>query len=275
MRSGASGLQRRLKSVRSIEQLTRAMKTVAISKYNRTLQQLKVLRPYEEELQRMAAHVAGAADSPSTGSKVLFVVVTANRGLCGSYNTDLWNWFKAHTAQMSEPWQLYLVGHWGIERGREQMGDKVLKTVAISDQPTPQEADALAEDLKSLYATGEYSRVMLVSQRFENILRQEPQSVQLLPREGREAQQGDLLILPDKAAMEAQLQERSFRMRVFALLLEAMAGAHGAMLMAMRTANDNAENMGREMERKLNRLRQSSVTTQVLELARSAAEPLD
>jgi len=111
--------------------------------------------------------------------------------------------------------------------------------------------------------------ISFISQAFRNILSQSPQIQRLLPLEQTQGSGEEILLcLPDRLSVSKAVAARCMQARVHELLLSAMAGAHGASLMAMRTATDNSQNMEQELERKLNHIRQTSVTTQVLELSR-------
>ena len=156
MKSSARSIQRRLKSVRSIGQLTRAMKTVAVSKYNRSLSRLTVIRPYQAQMKRLAESLGMPAGESPSGQKALYVAVTANRGLCGTYNNNLWSFLKDSMAVDTRRCDLILCGQWGVERGREQMPDMVLNTWPLHDLPSSADADALAQELEHLLKTGNY-----------------------------------------------------------------------------------------------------------------------
>lgn len=272
MKSGARALQRRLRSVRSIAQLTRAMKTVAVSKYNRALVQWRNIRPYQEALKHMAAMVGTSGQAGGGGTHVLYVLITANRGMCGVYNSDLWSFFRSTSAEQDAPWRVLLLGNWGVQRAREQLPkDTVLGVLPMNDLPRAEDAWALADRLEDEWASGQYGSIVLVAQAYENVLRQVPTATTIFPRQGLDASSNDdLLVLPERDALSAEIRNRDLRTTLYEQMLASMTGAHGAMLMAMRSANDNAETMGDAIERRMNRLRQTAVTTQVLELSRGA-----
>lgn len=272
MKTGSRALQRRLRSVRSIAQLTRAMKTVAVSKHSRAQALWRGVRPYQEALARMADTVGIEDAGEAQGAEALYVVMTANRSLCGSYNSDLWAFLRAQLAAEKRPYRLLMLGHWGAQRAAEQLAEHVLDSLPLSDLPRSADAWALADRLEQEWATGRYAAIVLVAQGYVNILKQVPEAAQLFPRAGTAAHGAadGLLMLPGRAGLAQEIRRRDLRVRLYGQMLAAMTGAHGAMLMAMRSANDNAETMGRDIERRFNRLRQSAVTTQVLELARGA-----
>lgn len=271
MKSGSRSLQRRLRSVRSIAQLTRAMKTVAVSKYNRVQNQWNRIAPYQEALTNMAAAVGTQAVPDTAGRKVLYMIFTANRGLCGSYNSELWSFVKKTLAQQDMPYDLLVAGHWGILRAQEQMPQHLLGTVPMNDLPTAAQAWDLAERLETAWASGEYASIILLAQSYKNIMNQVPAQTVLFPAPGHtQDEAADVLMLPEREKLAAHIQNRALRIQLYVTMLASMTGAHGAMLMAMRSASDNAETMVSDIERRVNRLRQTSVTTQVLELARGA-----
>lgn len=268
MKENASAIKRRLKSVQSIGQMTSAMKTVSLSKYNRVLARLKAIRPYSAQCARLLALVGSKDASDGEQGTTYFVAVTANRGLCGSYNIDLWGKLEQTLARQTKPYRLVLCGQWGIDRSRERHLENIDKTFAFHDVPNAAEAAELSAYLEGLWQGCQAGEISFISQAFRNILSQSPQIQRLLPLEQTQGSGEEILCLPDRLSVSKAVAARCMQARVHELLLSAMAGAHGASLMAMRTATDNSENMEQELERKLNHIRQTSVTTQVLELSR-------
>lgn len=274
MKGSARSIKRRLKSVTSIGQLTRAMKTVAISKYNRTLNRLAATRAYRQELAGVI-ELSGAFETaaPAGAQDVVYVVITANRGLNGAFNADLWALLEKVLAEETRPYVLVVCGQWGIGRAQERKTPNVIQTFAVSDLPEASQAAAIARYLRALWQKSQTQEINFVSQAFHNILRQSPQVHRLLPFDPPRQPSAEVIFVPRREGIVADLVERRLQSEVYKTLLSHMAGAHGATLMAMRTANDNALTMQRQLERTLNRIRQAAVTTQVLELSRYESAP--
>ncbi len=273
MKSSARSIRRRLKTVSSIGQLSRAMKTVAVSKYNRASACLAAMRPYRRQCRHLmeTAGIPGVSPGPEAKA-VCYVVLTANRGLSGSYNTEIWNLMESTLRAEKRPCSLVLAGRWGEARMGADKPGQLRRVFTISDIPTREEADSLARFLWDTWQEGQIQEISFISQRFHNILHQTPAIRQVLPIPSLPGRGEDTLFVPGQEQIVQDLIFRSLRADVHEIMLGAMAGAHGAMLMAMRTAMDNAQAMHAQLERTLNRLRQTAVTTEVLELSRAWGE---
>lgn len=273
MKDNARSLKRRLKSVSSIGQMTNAVKTVAAAKYNRSFSRLSAVREYRKRCMDLLAET-GIEESPvpDKADKVLYVLVTANRGLCGSYNQDIWKLAQETFADQTAPYRVLVCGRWGASRATEHRLAGLAGTLEISDIPSSRDADSLAGTILRLWETGEYTRVDFIVQRFQNILNQSPVIKTLWPMPKTEAISAGMLFLPDRETVMRKLIKRAFSAAIHESLMAAMTGAHGATLMAMRTASDNAREMAEDLERSYNHIRQTLVTTQVLELSRVKSE---
>lgn len=270
MNGGIRSLRRRIKSITSTEQMTKAMKTVAVSKYNHALARLNGFGPYADKCRELLLSSGGFHAEPKEGAEneVVYVLLTANRGLCGAYNLDLMReaerLIKAETRRCS----LVVCGKWGADYAASKKLPNVIKTFVFADIPEYEDAAQLTELLCSLYLEGRAGEVCFISQHFKNILTQIPTVTSFLPKgEPETAADGDYIYVPDRDAIRRELTRRCLNAEVYKLLLSAASGAHGAMLIAMRTASDNSTAMLSQLELKLNRMRQSAVTTEVLELS--------
>ncbi len=266
-------LKRRIKTVSNTEQVTHAMRTVAVSKYNRVHKQAQSFAPYRAECARLLSFVGdGGEAARGADAPVCYVVVTANRGLCGGYNEELLAALKRKLAAEEEPYNVIVCGRWGADNAAARGVEHIAGSLALSDVPTYEEALALYRSLRALWDGGEARRVVFAYQAFRNILTQVPTAFTLLPADTVEAAEDeDTLFVPDRESILPQLREQCLAAQVYGLLLTAAEGAHGAMLVAMRTASDNSHEMLSSLELELNRLRQAAVTTEVIEIAGGAA----
>ena len=270
MKGTIHSLKRRIKSIRSTGQMTNAMKTVAISKYNRTLAALQLFTPYYDACSALLAEVGFAPNGNEIkrGNKICFVVLTANRGLCGTYNNDV---FKK-LSEVIPPDGNYCVvicGRWGQNSYKSKQIQNVIKCFDIPDIPDYGSASALAAYLQGLYESDtEIGSVRFVMQEFINIMTQIPTENEYLPPAVLDtAAQTEYVFDPDKAQLSQGLQTRCLNAAVYKYLLSSAVGAHGAMFVAMRTSAENSEEMLNNLELELNRMRQTAVTTQVIEIA--------
>lgn len=274
--SSAQELKRRIRTVATTEQVASAMRTTAMSKYTRTHAKSQDFHRYLDECLRLL-HLLGSADAAPDGvcrrRRVCYVAITANRGLCGDYNEALFRFLKQTLAQEQEESCLILCGKWGAERVASRGLENVIDVFPVDSVPAYAQAKALYLRILELWTRGEVDRVVFVYQRFRNILTQTPVCEQIFPvaptEEGAAAQ--DVIFVPGREEMLPRLREQCLAAQVYGILLNAAEGAHGAMLMAMRTAADNCAEVRAALELELNRMRQAAVTTEVLEISGGAA----
>ena len=266
-------LRHRIRSVGSTEQMTRAMRTVAVSKYSRVQATAQAFEPFRDACGRLLQAVGGTGDAPRPVVKrVCYVCVTANRGLCSSYNLEVIRYLTELLAKEEHDYSVILCGRWGEENAAGCGVGHIAETIPIPDTPDYGKALELTRHLRKLWTDGTADEVVLVWQRFRNILTQTPDSVRLLPFAGSEAVPAEerYLFLPDRESLLPGLREQCLTSQVYGILLSAASGAHGAMLVAMRQAADNSAEMLAALELQLNRMRQATVTTEVLELSSGA-----
>lgn len=270
------GLRSRIRSVTATQQMTSAMKTVAVSKYNRLVARRNAFAEYNKRCNEVLDTLGGIelrtpAKIKNPG-KICYVVMTANRGLCGAYNSELKRYFKELIGEEQKPWCMVLCGRWGFEN-LASVDSEVLRKFHFKDVPEYHEADELAKYLEDLYFSGEVAEVRIVSQSFVNIITQKPDCHTFLPNEHSNEKKDidpDMLFLPTRKEVMDEVVDRYLTAQIFGTLLTVAMGANGSMLMAMRTASDNSTEMLSQLELKLNRVRQASVTSEVLDISNSA-----
>lgn len=262
-------LRRRIRALNSTEQLTRAMRTVAASKYSRLQQMAKRYAPYAET----SLQFLQAADTPDVAkrntNRVLYVCFTANRGLCGAYNIDLMRALSARLASEERECGVIFAGRWGAENAAVYEIDPVLRSFPAEDFPTFPQAQALSAYLWEQWESGQVSEVCLVFQQGRSILTLEPVFKPLLPLPVSQHSDTEVFMEPGPESLLPKLQAQYVSATVYSAMLTAAEGAQGAMMNAMRQASDNAADMLRELTLEKNRLRQQAVTTEMLELAGS------
>jgi len=209
----------------------------------------------------------------------LYVLISGNRGLCGGYNHELFTFFadliKSRSAEAGECLTL-ACGRMAIEHCSEK-SVPVCAEFALSDVPTYAEAERLCRLLTGLYSGRGVSEVLIVHQRFINMLKHEPAVTRLFPPEhgddaskedsARRTYPDDVLYVPDVDTVRRSLLQLYLTQQVYTLLLQCACGAQAATLMAMRSAYDNAEATALALETTINRRRQAEVTQSVLETA--------
>ena len=276
-------LRRRIKSAAATRQMAEAMKMVSVSRLRRVQSRAAGARDYETncaELMAAAAAAAGGALPPALrppqGGEPCRVLLTGSRGLCGTYHHELLNWFSALTAEQPGG-SVVVCGRWGCERAASLPLPVLRAFPGGGDLPTLAECREITDYLTELYCSGRACRVELVYQDFRSALKREPVCRTFLPaaETGGAAEAPVYDFEPEAGAVLEALTDRYLRTFFYAAALSAAAGEHSARLTAMSSAADNAAELGAELTGRLNRARQSAVTTELLELLGGSALPED
>lgn len=282
MAENKKAVLRRIKGFKSMMQITKAMKMVDAAKLRRA--QVKVLsaRPYARELAKTLGRLVkggAGANHPllaqRTGTPtVAYVVITADRGLAGSYNVNLIR--KAQTAMRADPRPLKLVaiGRKGRDFFRKRGVEPTLEFAGFGDEITFALARQMVSQIIDLYLKGEVDEVRLVYTEFVNPVTQRPKEVQLLPVLPPEGEAGgsemDYIYVPDAEAVLGTLVPRFAETVFYQSLLEAKASEHGARMTAMGNATDNAKELIGKLQLQYNRARQAGITREISEIVGGA-----
>jgi F-type H+-transporting ATPase subunit gamma len=293
-------LRRRIRSVKNTQQITKAMKMVAASKLRRAQERIMSARPYAVQMHRVLSSVAARVDpsihpllqsrTPGTDSKTLTIVVTGDKGLCGSFNT---NAIKAAGAFIVETPGKSILGLVG-RKGRDffvRRGFAVLfEQVGIFQKLQFQEARSIAQAAVDAFVSGEVDRVVLVYNEFKSVMTQRVVVDQLLPivredmaQASAAAPQGgspgagylpvDYLYEPSPQEIFDQLLPRYVEVQVYRALLESNASFFAAQMTAMDTATKNSGEMIADLTLYMNKVRQAAITREIIEVV-SGAEAL-
>lgn len=261
------------------------MKLVAAARLLKAQERATKARPYAEGMRALMANLATMGDMPEHPllqrrevQRYIVVPVTAERGLCGSFNTNLIR--KAHDfiRRRDEIAEIASVGRKGQQYFLKR-GFPVLHHLSLpTSGPTIDHARELTNFLVHRFVEGETDAVFLAFSRFHSAIRQTPEVVQLLPIEPPTAEGGEradgfsraYTFEPEPAELLAQLLPRYALTVVFQALLESNASEHGARMTAMTSATDNAGEMIRVLTLQANRQRQASITKEILEIVAGA-----
>lgn len=267
-------LKKHLHSIQMTGQLAGAMKTVSAAKLNRLNGALQRFSTYEDLCQQILdrfggdlaeMYPCGAPDAPGC-----YVVLGANRGLCGGYNIELYSYADQLLRQSIPAGSLLVVvGKHAIAHYRES-GLPIYREYTLPDTFRYEDCMALFDEIVGLYTNGTVSSVTLVYQHFVNMLTQTPQSHQLLPLTMVDAHTDmavEELYVPDRETVLGAAANTCLHADFYSHLLEAGAGNQAATLIAMRSAFDNAESSAAALESAISRKRQSDVTSSVIETA--------
>ncbi len=280
----------RIVSVSSTQQITKAMKMVAAAKLRRAQDSIMQMRPYAQKLGEMLATVSSGSetgtDSPykqeRAVGKVLIVMVTSDRGLCGAFNTNVIKAAMAHTAANYADLarqgnvEVLAIGKKAAE-GMTRRGFQVNKEFQnIFMQLSFAGVKEAAESIMTMFASGQYDRVDLIFNEFKNVATQIIRTEQYLPiaAEPAEGQGGrpniNYIFEPEEEKIVNELIPKSLKIQLYRAVLESNAAEHGARMTAMDKATDNAQELLKELRLVYNRTRQAAITKEILEIVGGA-----
>ncbi len=261
-------LKSKLKSIDSLKSFTGAVRTVSSAKFSRLTAIRKSFDEYAAACKAASKLLSGSIKPPDgCEDRTAYVVFTANKSLCGDYNTELCKYIESIVTKNDT---VYVCGRWGETHLMTRFSAKEVFT--RSDIPTDGESEAMAKRLISEVESGNISRVILVYQRFVNMLKHEPTQKQLLPFETDKSEYDDCIYVPDKQSTARAVMEKCIDAACRSVMIEAATGSQAATVMAMRNAYDSACELHDGLLLQINRIRQGSVTSDVLETSSRAKE---
>lgn len=281
---GLKEVDRRIKSVRNTQQITRAMKMVAAAKLRKAESRAKKARDYFEQIQavtRRAVSKGGGQRllAPRDVQRVGFVVITSARGLAGPYNANVLRQavIKMHEVGGKNP-GAFAIGRKGRDYLAHRNIDILQEFLGVGDDPTFHQARAIAHEVLQRYLDHDVDEVWLTYTKFINPLTHEVKTLRILPVEEPAAQEPALVrsyvFEPDPETVFDDLLPRYVEIVIFSALLESKASEHGARMTAMDSASKNADELIRQMILMRNRLRQAAITREIAELV-SGSEALE
>jgi F-type H+-transporting ATPase subunit gamma len=285
-------LRRRIRAVKNTQQITKAMKMVAASKLRRAQERMMSARPYALQMQRVLANVASRVD-PSIHpllavrehrpeSRTLVIVVTGDKGLCGSFNTNAIKGAATYISTSPEICTLGLVGR----KGRDFFGRRgfsvMFEQVGIFQKLRFDEAQVIARTAIDAFVGEDVDRVVLIYNEFKSVMTQRLVVEQLLPISRRDvegsepapsqpaASQIDYLYEPSPQGIFNELLPRYIESQVFRALLESNAAFFAAQMTAMDTATKNSADMISSLTLYMNKVRQAAITREIIEVVSGA-----
>jgi len=283
-------VRNRIKSVSSTQQITKAMKMVSAAKLRRAQDAILQMRPYAQKLQEMLSNIVSstaadmelplAAERPT--ERILFIVITSDRGLCGAYNSNVIKTARniineKYAAQNAKGNVAILpIGKKGYEyfsRYGYKVIDKYWDLFANLSFDSVRAAAVYAQEA---FLNKEYDRVELVYSQFKNAATQAFVSEQYLPIPKVEKATGntketDFIFEPSKETLVLELMPKILNTQVYKAVLDANASEHGARMTAMDKASENANELLRNLKISYNRARQAAITTELTEIVSGAA----
>ena len=276
-------LRKRIATVRSTQQITKAMKMVSAAKLRRAQEAAERARPYAAKLSEMFSAVAAGVEPEAhpllarrPERRVDLLVVTSDRGLCGGYNANLLRFAETFIRQReAAETAIAVVGRRGLDYYRRRSANVLLHRLGILTTPASEMAHELAAEVTRRFEAEETDAVYLIYTRFRSALSQVPSAVPLLPvaTPATEVAPADYIFEPPRTELLALLLPRYVETVITQALLEAIASEHGARMTAMDNATRNASDMIGRLTLSMNRARQATITKELMEIV-SGAEAL-
>ena len=298
-------LQNRIKSVKNTQKITKAMQMVAAAKLRKAQEAAEKARPYGERMGAIVSNLASGMIGGSGGPEllvgngksdtVLLVIATADRGLCGGFNTNIVRKAREEIVSLERDGKtvkIYMIGKKGYDQLNRLYGDKFVKYVSLKEERKLHAgiAQNIGNEITDMFTAGDFDVAKLIYSEFENVLIQNPTAKTLIPAmadiggaqdetaEAQTASGPDLkgaiyTYEPDEAGILEVLLPRNINTQIFTALLENQAGEMGSKMTAMDNATRNAGDMIDKLTLTFNRTRQARITSELIEII-SGAEAL-
>ena len=279
-------LRRRIRAVKNTEKITKAMKTVSASKLRRAQERILGARPFAREMQRVlyglstgidvVAHPLLAPPDPGSSASALLVVITADKGLCGGFNSALLRRATAYAQDSDNEVALALIGRKGRDFFRRRKVDLRYEEVNIFNDLRYSHAQAVAEMAIQQFTGNQVSSVHLLYNEFKSVIQQDVVVEQLLPiprltpNEDETEVLAEYLFEPSSDQIFETLLPRHVEVQIFRALLESAAAEHAARMTAMDAATRNAGEMIDSLTLHMNKVRQATITRELIEVVSGA-----
>ena len=286
-------LKKRIKSVKSTQKITKAMKMVAAAKLRKAQENAEKGRPYSKKMQNIILNLTRSISDPKNAPKLLSgtgndktylcVVLTADRGLCGGFNTNICKLAKTRFKKIlneQKNLKIITVGSKGFDQIKREYGKYVVKKYSFKEkkQISFKEADTVGNEIIRLFNQNEFDKCILFFNNFKNVITQIPQAQQIIPVDNKSSESKEENFLPyefepDEDEILEDLLPKNISTQVFKAFLENAASEQGSRMTAMDNATRNAGDLVDKLTINYNRSRQASITKELIEII-SGAESL-
>jgi F-type H+-transporting ATPase subunit gamma len=282
-------LKNRIKSVKSTQKITKAMKMVAAAKLRRAREQAEAARPYAEAMERLLITLASNNQQPTTGNSLLsgtgkndtqlIVVATSDRGLCGGFNSSIVRFVRRKVRELQtngKTVKLLCVGRKGYEQLNYEFGSIIIGKSELNKKKLAYgDAEIISRELASRFEAGEFDVAHIVYNRFKSAISQIVTFQQVIPLEishnsALTTQNSSYEYEPNESEILADLLPKNLGVQVYRSLLENAASEQGARMTAMDNATRNAGEMIKGLSLKYNRTRQAAITKELIEIISGA-----
>ena len=286
-------LKKRIKSVKSTQKITKAMKMVAAAKLRKAQESAEKGRPYSQKMQNIILNLTNSINDPQNAPKLLVgngndktylcLVFTADRGLCGGFNSNICKLAKTNFKKIlneGKELKIITVGSKGLDQIKREYGKYVIKKFSFKDKKkiTFVEAETIGNEIINLFNNNEFDKCILFYNNFKNVITQIPQAQQIIPAEKKLAVEENKNSIsyefePDEDEILEDLLPKNISTQVFKAFLENAASEQGSRMTAMDNATRNAGDLVDKLTINYNRSRQASITKELIEII-SGAESL-
>ncbi len=289
-------LKKRIKSVKSTQKITKAMKMVAAAKLRKAQENAEKGRPYSQKMENIILNLTKSINDPQNAPKLLVgtgkdktylcVVLTADRGLCGGFNSNICKLAKTRFKKIlneGKVLKIITVGTKGLDQIRREYGKYVLKKFSFKNnkQITFNEAEIVGNEIIQLFKKNEFDKCILFYNNFKNVITQIPQDQQIIPVNNNESFEKkeensssySYEFEPEEDEILEDLLPKNISTQVYKAFLENAASEQGSRMTAMDNATRNAGELVDKLTINYNRSRQASITKELIEII-SGAESL-
>lgn len=280
----------RIASVSSTQQITSAMKMVSAAKFRKAQNAIIGMRPYANQLSEILSDIGAGGEvltpyhQVRNAQRVLLVVVTSNKGLCGAFNSNVMkqtqariDYYQSTGAELS----MITLGKRGSEFFAKNFQGSVVSHDELLDNATFDSVAQLADEVMGEFVAKKYDKVELIYNQFKNSLVQILSTEQFLPVESGKlpgakagkATVGDFIYEPSKEEILREMVPLVLRSHFYRVVLDSLAAEHGARMNAMQKATDNATELLKELRLSYNKARQAAITNEIIEIV-SGSEAL-
>ena len=286
-------LRKRITSVKSTQKITKAMKMVAAAKLRKAQEMAEKGRPYSDKMDVIIQNLSKAINDPSNAPKLLVgtgedkthlcVVMTADRGLCGGFNTNICKLAKKYfdeAIKSSKNLKIITVGTKGLDQLKRDYGKYIIKKINLKDKKklTFLDAEEIGKQIVELFKNKEFDKCFIFYNKFKNVISQIPQQQQVIPAKIEEKLKKDeempsYEFEPDEDEILDDLLPKNISTQIFKAFLENSASEQGSRMTAMDNATRNAGDLVDKLTINYNRSRQAAITKELIEII-SGAESL-
>ena len=286
-------LKKRIKSVKSTQKITKAMKMVAAAKLRKAQENAEKGRPYSKKMESIILNLTKSISDPLNAPKLLVgtgndktylcVVLTADRGLCGGFNSNICKLAKVNFKKIlneGKDLKIITVGSKGLDQIKREFGKYVVKKFSFKDkkQISYSEAEMVGKEIINLFNQNQFDKCIIFYNNFKNVITQIPQAEQIIPANSKSIKSKEegsysFEFEPDEDEILEDLLPRNISTQVFKAFLENAASEQGSRMTAMDNATRNAGDLVDKLTINYNRSRQASITKELIEII-SGAESL-